>query len=161
MKHILAVTVVVIFTAAANGETLVPDGWDPALAGDLVMERLVTVTAPQVKGAHDAEMVLAGRHAYVVAEVNNVKAGEGATWPEIYCAMSITDLDTLKVEDVISFAIHELQVTHGQPLCFYQPKFILDQVVAASKFEGGAPVLDRRLVELAIQNISASVSNAS
>ena len=45
---------------------LVPDGWDPALAGDQVLERLIKVTAPQVKGAHDAEFVCVGDRAYVV-----------------------------------------------------------------------------------------------
>lgn len=62
-------------------------------------------------------------------------------------------------EDVISFAIDELQNTYDQPLCFYQPKFILDQIMAASKFEGTAPVLDRRLVAQAIENISARVTD--
>jgi len=39
---------------------LVPAGWDPVLAGDEVLRRLVRVTAPQVKGAHDAEFVCVG-----------------------------------------------------------------------------------------------------
>ena len=55
---------------AAGESKLVPAGWDPALAGDVVMQRWVTVTAPQVKGAHDAEFVCIGDRAYVVAEVN-------------------------------------------------------------------------------------------
>ena len=61
--------------------------------------------------------------------------------------------------DIISFAIHEIQTTHEQPLCFYQPKFILDQVIAASKFEGVTPELSRELVAQAIENISAKVSD--
>ncbi len=89
-------------TSAAPG--LVPPDWDPALAGDRVMQRLVKVTAPRVKGAHDAEMALVGRRAYIVAEVNDVRAGESAGWPEIYCALSIVNLDTLAVEKVLPFA---------------------------------------------------------
>jgi len=50
----------------ASAETLLPANWDPALAGDIVMQRLVKVTAPQVKGAHDAEFVCVGEHAYIV-----------------------------------------------------------------------------------------------
>jgi hypothetical protein len=107
MKHLAAAAVVIVLQTAVNAETLVPDSWDPALAGDLVMERLVSVTAAQVKGAHDAEMAIAGRHAYIVAEVNDVKPGEGAGWPEIYSSMSVVNLDTLKVEKVLSIARSE------------------------------------------------------
>jgi hypothetical protein len=39
------------------------------------MERLVTVTAPQVKGAHDAEMAIVGDRAYIVAEVDDAYWG--------------------------------------------------------------------------------------
>lgn len=97
----------ILLSGFANATTLVSPDWNPALAGDQVLERLVTVTAPRVKGAHDAEMVLVGRHAYIVAEVNDFKAGEGAGWPEIYSAMSIVNLDTLKVEEIISIAKSE------------------------------------------------------
>ena len=62
-------------------------------------------------------------------------------------------------DEAISFAIREIQVTHEQPLCFYQPKFILEQVVAASKFEGVEPELSRDMVAKAIENISAKVSD--
>jgi len=92
---------------AALPDTVAPANWNARQAGDLVLERLVTVTAPQVKGAHDAEMVLQDGRAHIVAEVNDVRAGEGAGWPEIYCAMSIVDLTTLDVENVISFARSE------------------------------------------------------
>jgi len=90
--------------AADKAVSLLPPGWDAALAGDDVMRGLVTVTAPQIKGAHDAEMACVDRRAYVVAEVNDLKGGESAAWPEIYCTMSIVNLDSLKVEKVISFA---------------------------------------------------------
>ncbi|MCA9023146.1 MAG: exo-alpha-sialidase, partial [Planctomycetaceae bacterium] len=85
-------------------EPLVPTGWDAALAGDQVLERLIPVTGKQVKGAHDAEMVLLDDRAFIVAEVNDTRAGESAGWPEIYCALSIVNLKTLKVEAVIPFA---------------------------------------------------------
>jgi hypothetical protein len=63
MKTLLAALLALV--APAFAAPLVPAGWDPALAGDLVMERLVTVTAPQVKGAHDAEMVMVGERASI------------------------------------------------------------------------------------------------
>jgi hypothetical protein len=84
--------------------SLLPPGWNAQAAGDKVMAGLVTVTAPQVKGAHDAEMALARGHAYIVAEVNDEKAGESAGWPSIYAALSVVDLKTLTVERVIPFA---------------------------------------------------------
>ena len=87
--------------------TLVPRDWDPVQAGKQVMQRLVRVTGKEVKGAHDAEMVLTGNRAYIVAEVNDTRAGESAGWPEIYCALSIVNLKTLTLEKVIPFARSE------------------------------------------------------
>ncbi len=88
-------------TSAAS---LLPANWNPALAGDIVMQRLIKVTAPQVKGAHDAEFVCVGERAYVVSEVNDLKGGEDGGWPFIYSTMSIVNLKTLTTERVIDFA---------------------------------------------------------
>lgn len=96
-----------LLSSAAAAQSLLPEPWDPALAGDEVMERLLTVTAPQVKGAHDAEMAILEGKAYVVAEVNDVRSGESAGWPEIYCTLSIVRLDPLELVEVIPFARSE------------------------------------------------------
>lgn len=90
-----------------SAQSLLPSGWDPALAGDIVMQRLINTSAPQVKGAHDAEFVCVGERAYLVAEANDVKAGESAGWPFIYATMSVVNLKTLKLERVIDFAKSE------------------------------------------------------
>ena len=108
----LTLLTVLLFTPLASLYAVVPSEWDAGLAGDQVLKRLVTVTAPQVKGAHDAEMAIVGRRAYIVAEVNDVRAGEGAGWPEIYVAMSIVNLDTLKVEEIIPVARSEQAFTN-------------------------------------------------
>ena len=63
---------------ATEQAPVIPEPWDPALAGDLVMEQLVTVTDPEVKGAHDAEMAIVGDRAYLVAEVDDEAPGESA-----------------------------------------------------------------------------------
>jgi predicted neuraminidase len=84
--------------------SLLPANWDPALAGDIVMQRLVNTSAPRVKGAHDAEFVCVGERAYIVTEANDVRAGESAGWPEIYATLSIVNLKTLALEKVIDFA---------------------------------------------------------
>ncbi len=77
--------------------SLLPANWDPALAGDIVMQRLVRVTAPQVKGAHDAEFVCVGERAYIVEHDNDVSPGHGAG-AAMYCELSVVNLKTLQVE---------------------------------------------------------------
>ena len=93
--------------AKLSAQNLLPPDWDPALAGDIVMQRLINTSAPQVKGAHDAEFVCAGQRAYVVAEANDEKAGESAGWPFIYATLSIINLESLSVERIIDFAKSE------------------------------------------------------
>ncbi|GAA5510299.1 family 16 glycoside hydrolase [Novipirellula caenicola] len=87
-----------------SNASIIPDDWDPALAGDQVMQRLVRVTGPEVKGAHDSEFVVVGDQAYVVAELSDQRAGESPAWPEVYCAMSIVDLKTLDVKAIVPLA---------------------------------------------------------
>jgi hypothetical protein len=89
---------------SADAPSLLPAGWDPVQAGNRVLERLVKVTAPRVKGAHDAEFVCVGERAYVVSEVNDLKGGESGDWPFIYSTLSVVNLKTLKTEQVIDFA---------------------------------------------------------
>ena len=90
--------------AADLRPNIIPPGWDALQAANRVMERLVNVTAPQVKGAHDAEFVCVGDRAFVVAEANDVQAGESAEWPFQYVTMSVVNLKSLSVEKVIDFA---------------------------------------------------------
>jgi len=82
---------------SARGPGLVPAGWDATLAGDEVLRRLTRVTAPQVKGAHDAEFVCVGDRAYVVEHDNDVAPGhdEGKA---MYCVLTVVNLETLDVE---------------------------------------------------------------
>ena len=83
---------------------ILPEGWDALQAANRVMERLVNVTGPQVKGSHDAEFVCVGERAFVVAEANDVQPGESAEWPFQYVTMSVVNLKSLSVEKVIDFA---------------------------------------------------------
>jgi len=55
---VASILVASVMTTSAPAQTLVPEGWDAALAGGPVLQHVVTVTAPQAKGAHNAEMVL-------------------------------------------------------------------------------------------------------
>lgn len=83
---------------------LLPSDWNPLYEGSQVLNRLISATASQVRGAHDAEMVFVGNHAYVVAEVNDLRPGEHPAWPFIYIAMSVINLETLQVERIINVA---------------------------------------------------------
>jgi len=78
--------------------------WDPKAAADRVMARLVSVTGPEVKGAHDAEFTIVDGKAYIVAMANDIQPGENPEWPFIYCTMSVVSLSTLEVERRIPVA---------------------------------------------------------
>jgi len=88
----------------AAADRLLPPDWDPREAGQRVLAGLVRVTAPEVKGAHDAAMALVGDHAYIVAEVSELGAGESADRPEIYSSMSIVRLDSLELGTILPVA---------------------------------------------------------
>jgi len=76
---------------------LVPSNWDPTLAGDAVLRRLVRVTAPHVKGAHDAEFVCVGDRAFVVEHDSDVAPGHGEG-KAMYCVLTVVNLKNLEVE---------------------------------------------------------------
>lgn len=80
---------------------------NPKEAGDRVMAGLVKITDSHVKGAHDADFVILGERAYIVAEVNDEEAGEDPCWPFIYAMLSIVNIDTGGIEKVIPFARSE------------------------------------------------------
>ncbi|MDP1588345.1 MAG: hypothetical protein Q8M07_11410, partial [Prosthecobacter sp.] len=108
-----------VLITSLSAQSLLPSGWDPALAGDTVMQRLVNTSAPRVKGTHDAEFICVGDRAYLVTEANDRRAGESLGWPFIYVTMSIVNLKTLEVEKVIDFARSE-QVFENETLPFGQ-----------------------------------------
>jgi len=76
---------------------IIAAGWNAKAAGDEVLSRLVRVSAPQVKGAHDAEFVCVGDRAYVVEHDNDVAPGHGAG-KAMYCVLTVVNLKTLAVE---------------------------------------------------------------
>ena len=84
-------------SAAADAATILPAGWNPRAAADAVLARLVRISAPQVKGAHDAEFVCVGDRAYVVEHDNDIEPGHGAG-KAMYCVLTVVNLETLTVE---------------------------------------------------------------
>jgi predicted neuraminidase len=90
-------------TTASTPRLLSPD-WNPQQAADRVLARLVNVSAPQVKGAHDSQFVIVDGRAYVVSIANDVRPGENPEWDFCYAALSIVDLKSLRVEKRIVMA---------------------------------------------------------
>lgn len=69
-------------------------GCDPRAAGDQVLAGLRRVTAPEVRGAHDADLLIADDVAWIACEANDHRLGERADWPDVYAtvvAVSLTD----------------------------------------------------------------------
>lgn len=85
---------------------LLPPDWDPKGAADRVLAGLVRVSAPQVKGAHDADFVIVGDRAFIVAEANDVQPGHGAGVHE-YCVLSVVHIRTRRVEHTFPLAHSE------------------------------------------------------
>ena len=103
----IALLLLLVPLSTASAQSLLPRDWSPKQAADRVLAGLITVTAPHVKGAHDAEMVIVNDRAFIVAEVNDEQPGESASWPCVYVAMSVVNLKTMAVERIIPFARSE------------------------------------------------------
>ena len=99
----VAMTLVVMAVTTTGANVLPPD-WDARKAGDKVLAGLMVVTAANVKGAHDAEMVIVNDRAFIVYEANDMRPGESAAWPFVYVALSVVNLKPMQVEKVIQFA---------------------------------------------------------
>ena len=82
-----------------KGATLLGAGWAPKSAAEQVLKRLVRITGPEVLGAHDAEFVCVGDHAFIVTMANNERPGEHPAWPIVYVTLSVIHLPTLTNEN--------------------------------------------------------------
>ena len=63
-------------------------------------------------------------------------------------------------EAVFHYVVDRLQA-EGKHLACYQPRFIVDQVVAACKYEGVPPALSRARVSVALDNLYVRAKNAA
>jgi hypothetical protein len=82
---------------------LLPLGWNAKSAGDEVLTTLIKVSAPQVKGAHDADFVMVGERAYIVEHDNDIKPGHGAGKAQ-YCVLTVVNVKTMSVERIVPMA---------------------------------------------------------
>ncbi len=63
--------------------------------------------------------------------------------------------------EICSHVMDALENTHGQPLSFYQPKFVIDQIVAACKYLNQPAAFSPELVDDALSNLSARDEDGS
>ena len=95
--------------------------WDAKQKAAEVLRHMIPVTEKRVKGAHDAQMVIARGKAYIVYEANDVRAGENGEWPFVYCAMSVMDVAQnrlLRVEEIARPGKAFANVTLKTGACF-------------------------------------------
>ncbi|MEE9210215.1 MAG: hypothetical protein V3U23_07160 [Kiloniellales bacterium] len=63
-------------------------------------------------------------------------------------------------DEIPEFVAHELQTTFEQPLSYFQPKFVVEQCVAACKYLERPLEMNRELLEDAMENLSAKSESA-
>ncbi len=56
-------------------------------------------------------------------------------------------------DDIFDYVVHELRETVKKPLACYQPKFIVDQVISACKYEGIEPTFSKEYIADAMSNL--------
>ena len=58
-------------------------------------------------------------------------------------------------DEIPEFVAHELQTTFEQPLSYFQPKFVVEQCIAACKYLGLEVAMSREFLVDAMENLSA------
>jgi hypothetical protein len=61
-------------------------------------------------------------------------------------------------DETFDYILTELMEKRGTELANYQPKFLIDQIVAACSFRETPPLFERRLIDFAISNLSVKRS---
>jgi SpoVK/Ycf46/Vps4 family AAA+-type ATPase len=78
-------------------------------------------------------------------------------WRRIF--KSVAAANGIEADDGQIRAIeHDLTVTQGLDLAAYQPRFLIEQIVASSRFKAQPPALHRELVQLALANLTVGRS---
>ncbi|OSZ63683.1 hypothetical protein CAP39_13600 [Sphingomonas sp. IBVSS1] len=87
-----------------------------------------------------------------------IGAPSSAVWRRIFMAVA-ADCGIATDDGAVAEIEHKLTSVHGLELAAYQPRFILDQIVAASRFRGQMPALADDLVALALDNLVVARRN--
>ena len=88
-----------------------------------------------------------------------VRAPSLETYRKIFNAVAHAAGMTLSDED-FNYIVNELTVERDTPIAAYQPKFLVDQIVAGCDFREIPPQFDRRLVDYALSNLTIAKSEA-
>jgi energy-coupling factor transporter ATP-binding protein EcfA2 len=64
-------------------------------------------------------------------------------------------------DEVFDHVVHELTQRFGVPVAAYQPKFLIDQIVAACGFMEMSPQFEPRFVDYALSNLTVSKSSST
>ena len=121
---------------------ILPADWDPKAAADAVMADLVNVCAPKVKGAHDSDFLIVDDKAYIIYMANDVQPSENPRWYFIYNAMTIINIHTKEVEDIITFAASEKDYDNAslpEGSCFVPRMLQVDDTTIRCFFASEAP----------------------
>jgi hypothetical protein len=100
---------------AQSASSLLPENWNPRQAGDAVLSRLKCVTAPQVKGAHDADFLIVGDNAYIACTANDMEPGENPAWHHCYVVLMVVDKHSGQTRQTIPIA-HSAQRFRNETL---------------------------------------------
>ncbi|MGE3967411.1 MAG: hypothetical protein AB7F08_04170 [Dongiaceae bacterium] len=66
----------------------------------------------------------------------------------------VAEIERLAFDDeVLQFVLKKLTVENSHPLACYQPRFIVDQVLSACKYEGIPPTFSRERIAVALDNL--------
>ena len=81
-----------------------------------------------------------------------IGAPAAEAWRRIF--QSVADTHGVEAEDVQIRAIERDLVSQGLELAAYQPRFLIEQIVASARFRGVTPTLAPDLVALALANLT-------
>ena len=87
---------------------------NPKASGDRVLESLVNVCGPQVRGAHDSDFLVVDGTAYIVYMANDERLGEQPDWPFVYVCLSIVDAETGSVRDRLIVAQGDMEYKNAK-----------------------------------------------
>jgi hypothetical protein len=80
----------------------------------------------------------------------------GGPTPELYKKIFEKECERhgmILPDELFNFVVHKLTKEKGLELAAYQPKFIVDQVVATCRFMGQSPHFEPRFIEYALDNL--------
>lgn len=82
---------------------------DVLLRSNKILDNAINITENPIKGAHDADFVIADNKAFIVYEANDIQAGENSRWHYQYVIMAVVDINTRQILCTYRFAESEMK----------------------------------------------------